>query len=251
MANKSQPPNLTVVWDNIAQSYDEEVYWKLPENHANLAVLLSHSGNPKGKRFIEVGSGSGFTSAVLAQRGAECALLDLSQEALKVGIRNFIRSGLPEPQCYNENALQSSVPSNYYDVVWNMGVIEHFYDDGKKRLVMEMHRMTKPHGSVIIMAPNAWCWPFQIMQKWNKIRKSWAYGFEDDLSPRRLAKICNYLKLNNYVSYAYNPILAWKSFPFINKMIARKGRDTLDYHLRHSWMGYMSILVIKKERFEK
>jgi ubiquinone/menaquinone biosynthesis C-methylase UbiE len=245
MANKDQPPNQTAVWDNQAQSYDEMGYWKSQENRANLAVLLSHIGNPKGKRFIEVGSGSGFTSAVLAERGAECALLDLSQEALDVGMRNFMRRGLPEPQCYNENALQSSVPSNYYDAVWNMGVLEHFYDDGKKKLVREMYRMTKPEGSVIVMVPNAWCWPFQIAQKWKKIRKSWAYGFEDDLSPRRLAKICNYLKLDNYVSYAYNPIHAWSWFPFLNKVIARW--DTLDHHLRQTWMGYTSILVVKKD----
>jgi SAM-dependent methyltransferase len=154
----------------------------------------------------------------LAKYGAECVLLDISNEALKVARSVLVSAGLVEPFCYNEDALNNSVPSDAFDVAWNGGVIEHFDDTGKVMLIKEMLRQTRPGGKVIVLVPNAWYWQFQLIQAWQKWRGTWAYGFEDDMSPRRLEKMCEHIGLANIMTYAFNPILGWRWVPIIRRI---------------------------------
>jgi 2-polyprenyl-3-methyl-5-hydroxy-6-metoxy-1,4-benzoquinol methylase len=196
--------------------------------------------------MIEVGSGSGFVSLALAQRGAQCTLLDISQKSLEVGVDNFIRNGLKTPEVYNEDALNSTVPSSSYDVVWNAGVIEHFLNQGKERLLLEMVRMAKSGGKVIVMVPNAWCLPFQLTQALQKMLGRWQIGFEDDMSPRRLSRLCDRTQLNNFEAYSYNPVAGWNSIPIVRRAIKLLRFDTLELHCKRSHIGKVSVLVITK-----
>ena len=246
-SGKYQDKETIAIWNNLSEQYDPTNYWEGYDNQANLKILLSHIGQPRKKRIIEVGCGSGLISLALGKLGAECAILDISSVALKGAIDGFLKSGLSEPECYNEDALSNSVPSNSFDVTWNGGVIEHFYDNGKELLLKEMYRMTKPGGKVIILVPNAWCLPFKIVQIWKKFRKDWAYGYEDDMSPRRLRKMCIRLGLTNIEAYAFNTVVGWAWIPRIGfSIMQRFGRNTLECHCRHSRMGFVSVLVIKK-----
>jgi 2-polyprenyl-3-methyl-5-hydroxy-6-metoxy-1,4-benzoquinol methylase len=180
------------IWDSIAYSkdYAKENYWSRLENQAVFRVLLSHIGGRKAKKIIEVGSGSGLLSVALAKLGATCTLLDISALSLKNAVANFVDAGLLQPTYYDEDALSSSVPSEMFDVVWNAGVLEHFFDDGKEKLSLEMLRMAKPGGMVIIMVPNAWCWQLQISKTLTKVLKMWKARFQDNMSPRRLKRVC-------------------------------------------------------------
>jgi ubiquinone/menaquinone biosynthesis C-methylase UbiE len=234
-------------WDKISQRYDWDNYWLGYDNQANFKVLLSYIGNPKGKAIIEVGCGSGFTSIALAQQGARVTILDMSSESLKIATDGFKRFGLEQPEAYNEDALSSSVPSESFDIVWNGGVIEHFYDDGKEMLLREMYRMAKIGGKVIVTVPNAWCWPFQVAQYVKKLRKTWSYGYEDDMSPMRLRKLCQRLGFSNIETYAYNTVVGWAWLPKIGwPIVYNLGWNTLDRHCQRSWMGFVSILIIDK-----
>lgn len=247
---KYQVKDTVTIWEDVAHNYDIKKYWEHPENQANLHELLQYIGDLQDKNIIEVGSGSGFTTFALAKKGAKCAFLDISPTSLEIVKNNFLNAGLLEPECYNEDALNNSVPSNKFDIVWNGGVIEHFYDDGKKKLILEMLRMTKVGGKVIIMVPNAWCIEFQIMQAIEKILKTWQYGFEDDMSPRRLKRMCDELGLNVSSSYAFNPILGWRSYPIICHLIKLFKFETLVYHKKRSYLGFITIVVIEKRSDE-
>lgn len=241
-----QNPNLVSTWDKVSADYDFAAYWRLPDNHANVKTLLTHIGNPEEKHIIEVGSGSGFSSLALAQRGALCSLLDLSPLALQVGTDAFIKAGRQAPKLFLEDALKNSVPSDSYDVVWNGGVIEHFVDSGKQLLLLEMLRMCKPGGTVIILVPNRWCWEFQIVQAWQKFWGTWRYGFEDDMSPRRLGRMCETVGITQYTSYAFNPVIGWRWLPLMRYVLKLMGCETLERHCRKTWMGFVSVLVIPK-----
>jgi len=116
-------------------------------------------------------------SVALAKLGATRTLLDISALSLKNAVANFVDADLLQPTYYNEDALSSSVPSEMFDVVWNAGVLEHFFDDGKEKLSLEMLRMAKPGGMVIVMAPNAWCWQLQISKTLMKVLKMGKWGF--------------------------------------------------------------------------
>jgi ubiquinone/menaquinone biosynthesis C-methylase UbiE len=245
---KYQKDHIASLWDKVSLNYDAHQYWSGLENQANFEELLLHIGDPTGKRIIEIGCGSGFTSLALAQQGARCALLDLSTEALKVAESAFLQAGLPPPELYNQDALRNSVPSDSFDAVWNGGVIEHFFDEGKKLLIKEMLRMAKPGGKVIILVPNGACWQFQIIQAWLKLRKTWIYGYEDDMSPRRLRRMCQRLGISSYDTYAFNTVVGWRWIPKIGRHLTRKlGLETMKHHRRRSWMGFVTVLVIEKE----
>lgn len=245
--DKYQEKSLISNWDKVAEGYNQPDYWSRPETHAWLEVLIRHIGEPSGKRIIEVGCGSGFMSIALAKRGAICGLLDISPVAMKRALAIFRQSGLAEPEYYIQDALNSKVPSESYDIVWNAGVIEHFYDQGKTQLIKEMWRMAKAGGKVIIMVPNSLCWQARLGQIWQQWRKTWQYGFQDNMSPRRLSYTCKKigLKVNNV--YAFDPVIGWRWIPIIgaqiNKWMGPKSRRN---HLKHSWRGYMSVLVVHK-----
>lgn len=243
-----QDPDLASIWDNVAEiNYDMESYWKSPENRAILYELLSYIENPKNKKIIEVGCGSGYVSLELAKKGSDVSLLDISSISLKKAVQSFLDQGLPEPTHYNEDALNSNVPSDYFDIVWNGGVIEHFSDEGKEILIKEMLRMTKPGGKVIILVPNRWCIQFQIMQAWMKLRKTWIYGKEDDMSPRRLKKMCERMGITNFNTYAFNPMQGWIWVPIIGqRVIQLLGGNTLENHQKRTMTGFNSVLVITK-----
>lgn len=246
---KYQRDEIASLWDKVSLSYDAQQYWSMPENWANLDVLVSHIGDPAGKRIIEVGCGSGYTSLALARKGARIALLDLSPQALKVAADGFAKAGLPAPELYNQDALKNTLPSDTFDATWNGGVIEHFYDPGKELLIKEMLRITRPGGKVIVLVPNRACWEFQIVQAWLKLRGTWTYGFEDDMSQWRLKRMCERLGIRNCTTYAFNPVLGWRWIPKVGHRLTRLlGMETLERHKQKSWMGFIAVLVIEKER---
>jgi len=241
-----QKEDLVEVWNAVSAGYDESTYWQLAENHANLEVLLSYLGNPQGKRVIEIGSGGGFVTLALAQRGARCALLDISPVALQNTAAAFERAGLPKPPCFQKDALQSGLPDGAYDMVWNGGVIEHFLDDGKALLIQEMLRICAPGGVVVILVPNRLCWQFQLRQAWQKMRRTWKYGFEDDMSPGRLLRMARRLRLTGVETYAFNPVAGWHWIPRTTRILRWLGWETVERHTRRSITGLVSVLAIKK-----
>lgn len=242
-----QKADLVSVWDSVSAEYDETAYWQMPENHANLETLLNYLGDPKGKRIIEIGCGSGFTTLALAQRGAHCALLDVSPVALERAAAAFARAGLPPPEQFLQNALHSSLPAESYDLVWNGGVIEHFVDDGKRLLLEEMIRLCAPGGVVVVLVPNRLAWQLQMRQAWQKLVGTWKYGFEDDMSPRRLRRMALKLGYHQCETYAFNPVAAWRWIPRTTRILQWLGCDTLEHHLRRSPLGLISVLAIRKE----
>ena len=244
---KHQRDNVAGVWDRVSRAYDPEQYWRLPENLANLEALLLHIGAPEGKRILEMGCGSGYTSLALAQRGAVCTLLDLSPEALRVAAASFSSAGVAAPELVNSDALHTPLPSGMFDVVWNGGVIEHFYDSGKMLLLKEMLRLTKPGGLVIVLVPNRHCWYFQIVQAWKKVYGTWRYGFEDDMSPGRLSRMCRRLGQIPVASYAFNPVVGWRWIPVIGPRLARAlGDAKIERHRQRARTGFITVVVLQK-----
>jgi len=242
-----QQEDLVDVWDNVAKYYSFEDYWADPASHAWLGRLRSHIGEPSGQRVLEVGCGSGLMSLALAQQGACVSLLDISPVALQRAREVFAAKHQPIPTCYRADALHSGIAENSFDVTWNCGVIEHFTNEGKRQLVMEMVKMTKPGGKVIIMVPNRWCWPFQIGQAYMKLRRTWPYGNEDDMSPMRLKRLCRRLDVEHYDAYSFDPVLGWYWLPFLGARLKRcLGPRPVEKHMQRSIIGWMSVLVIEK-----
>jgi ubiquinone/menaquinone biosynthesis C-methylase UbiE len=135
-----------------------------PLNKVALGILKAEIKDFKGKKVIEVGSGPGSISCVLASHGAEITLLDISLNALKLA-QSIFKNSEEQPKLICGSAFQLPFQDNCFDVVWNAGVLEHFTHINQKEILDEMHRICKVNGNVITLNPYAKAWIYRL-GKW-------------------------------------------------------------------------------------
>ena len=100
-------------------------------------------------KLLELASGRATTSTYLASRGFHhITLLDLSETALQQARKNFAREQLPEPETVVGDAEATGLPANHYDLIYNIGVLEHFEDPSK--ILSESFRILKPGGAIFM-----------------------------------------------------------------------------------------------------
>jgi len=162
------------LWSKV----DPNLPAKLDPMSEEIATIVS-SALPRGRRLsiLEAGSGTGRISEVLARAGHDVTLLDISQEALAISRRVFQRSGQPF------RGVQGSIfgiplADEAYDVVWNAGVLEHFYRDEQLSALRELTRVLKRDGLLITLNPSAKGWIYRLGKYIREKRGLWLYGQE-------------------------------------------------------------------------
>jgi 2-polyprenyl-3-methyl-5-hydroxy-6-metoxy-1,4-benzoquinol methylase len=117
----------------------------------NALRLLSSHVQPD-MRVLEIGCAPGKHLAHLAEvRGAKVCGLDYSEPGIANSRELFRRLGL-EAEFHCEDLHQSTFPEQSFDVVYSLGVVEHFQDP---KPAVERHiAMAKPGGVVLITVPN-------------------------------------------------------------------------------------------------
>lgn len=94
-------------------------------------------------KVLDVGCGTGALLDKLKDRSEELWGLDVSEEALSFcrmrSHKNLIRA----------DATNTGFPSEYFDVITAIGIIEHIDDDGL--FIAEMKRILKPGGIIVIL----------------------------------------------------------------------------------------------------
>lgn len=156
--------------------------WRLMVEH-----IRNMFGRLDGLRTIELGSGRGDLSALLAREGAEVTLLDASDRALDQARARFDRLGLPAKfergDLFKGSALQAG-----FDVALSSGVIEHFPGRQRTEAIRAHANAVREGGLTIISVPNAHCVPYRIWKAWLEWRQSWPYGFERPYPRRELLR---------------------------------------------------------------
>lgn len=241
--NSYQPESIPSVWDDVAGEY-ASIDWNAVDHKANLEIIFKLFGDLGGKKVCEVGCGAGVMSSILASRGALVTLVDISQKSLGFAEDFFQRSGL-QAQFVLCDALDMPLENESYDIVWNAGVIEHFFDDGKIKLLREMMRLVKPGGKMILFVPNSLDFPFMVGKWIRKLTGKWIYGYEDDMSPRRLRRLAYHGGLIDATAFAFNPVVGWW-FVGLKGLTMKLGLHTVDWHARLSPFGHCSVLVVDK-----
>lgn len=109
-------------------------------------------------KILEAGSGSGKAS-ILLDKKYWLTLLDISPIALKYA--RVLAKKFNHPRVrYVEGDVFAMPFSNYsFDLVWNIGVIEHYDEDLSIRIMREMIRVTKHDGRIAIGVPNFYSGP--------------------------------------------------------------------------------------------
>jgi 2-polyprenyl-3-methyl-5-hydroxy-6-metoxy-1,4-benzoquinol methylase len=233
------------LWDKVAEGYSFKAGIG-PDYIAHFEELEEVMGkNIRGKKILEVGSGTGMASAYLAGKGAELYLVDISKKALAFQKKYFKSKNL-KAKFYCRDAFSMKFPWKYFDVVWNGGVIEHFSDDKKIEMIKIMWRLVKPGGTLVIAAPNSGDIPFMVAKRILILRNKWAFGFEDDLSAGRLTDLAKRAGVKRIVTYCHNPVAGWWFFPYGREITGLLGLNMVKYHRRKSRWGHVLVMTAKK-----
>ena len=105
------------------------------------------SGLPAGARVIDLGSGSGVFTQLLAQRGYQCVGLDISGQLLAVGRRKH--PDIPFVQADIEKLPFK--PESFHGALLS-GVVHHFPDPSV--CAAEVFRILRPGGRFVAFDPN-------------------------------------------------------------------------------------------------
>ncbi len=103
----------------------------------------------RGKVVLDIASGSGYGSALLAETAAQVHGMDASAEAVAYANEQF---GAPNIEFAVADAVNIPLPDHSIDVVITFETIEHIDDYAK--FVSEIRRILKPGGLAIISTPN-------------------------------------------------------------------------------------------------
>lgn len=130
-------------------------------------------GSFKGKKVLEIGCGIGTDGLQYARGGAIYTGVDLTEEGIKIAKRRF-EIFQQKGEFLKVNAETLPFPDNYFDHVYSFGVIHH--STCPEKLVSEIYRVLKPHGTITIMLYN---------------RTSFYYLFEVSILRKLFFKICD------------------------------------------------------------
>lgn len=132
-----------------ALAYD--AYRRLSRRKAWLGLLAGQlRGLVPGARILEVGSGTGFITAILAELGFAVDGVDLSPEMLVIAVRNLAAAGLDRRvRLFRGDAEALEFGDGSFDAVvgrWVLWTLPR-----PARAIAEMARVLKPGGLVVLV----------------------------------------------------------------------------------------------------
>ena len=186
--------DIPAVWDNLwrhapSVAKDDALIdreRRSPRWKRVASELATGFGSIAGLRTIELGSGRGDLSALLAQLGAEVTLLDTSERALEQARARFERLGLPVQCVCGDMLNKSNGTAGQFDVSLSSGVIEHFRGDDRTRVIQSHFDVLKPGGMTVISVPHSRCLPYRLWKFYLELRGWWPYGMEIPYSKAEL-----------------------------------------------------------------
>lgn len=199
MENKS-------TWDNfwerkgdldIAKVIDNEllsVRWRKIEKR-----VIEQFGDFKNLEIIEIGCGAGTVSMLMASKGANVTLLDLSQTALDTAKAQFKQLDIKAEYILTDALSLPADLLESFDISMSFGLAEHFADSAREEIIRSHKNLLKKGGLSFISVPNAYCFPYRVYKKFSESAGLWEIGYEDPFTRselRNLAQKAGYNEIN-------------------------------------------------------
>ncbi|MCQ3931008.1 MAG: hypothetical protein DPW16_11170 [Chloroflexi bacterium] len=256
------------VWINTdSTKIDEQVAQESISSRCQriFQYLETHLGSVKGKKTIELGSGGGIYSLILAQHGADVTLLDYSAKALKYAERNLaalnLNGHLVQGDAFNPPACNS------FDIAMSFGTVEHYHYPKRYDICKSHLDVVKPGGIVIISTPNLVFLPHEVLKfALQKIGK-WGLGYEGSFSRKEMYKMAERLQVispmvigssfaNDLKFYArlyrYNIALTAHKTPLLNRYFSYPTMDlywngiSQKQHWIDNYLGFEIVMLGRK-----
>lgn len=245
-----KPWNLTPKeWSSVLQTEDDPA--RIAENIKNekllpwvknLILLTKDS-----KSVLDLGSGAGQNSAVLALNGQKVSLLDWSKENVDFSRKLF--SSLKLSANFFQLDMTKALPfsDNSFDSVFSCGVFEYFDDRQIENILKECVRVARKR--VIIMVPNAYSLAYRLGMWYMRLKGKWLWGGE-----RPFYSFKKYFRKAGCRNVYEFSVAAKHSLNFLNIPLGRVIRKVLIFlfriseHSRPSLFkqGYLLICVGEK-----
>ncbi len=154
------------------------------------------------KKILEIGFGTGAKLLALGRQypDMDCVGLDRSQVAVDTLDRNSMLIGADRVMPVFGDMFATPFGEGVFDMVYSMGVVEHFERGSQIMAVKEMARITRSGGRVLIGVPNKFS-PAKILQmaitgvnifnvNSGNAYMLWPYRYEAPMSSRGLSRLC-------------------------------------------------------------
>ncbi|SKC84197.1 class I SAM-dependent methyltransferase [Maledivibacter halophilus] len=165
------------IWQNELERLNSNSKWVFNDNLSKeiYLTLKREIGDIKGKKILEAGSGSGRISLKLALDGAHVYLLDYSDKALEVSKKYFERYNCEGEFIKADLTKKLPFKDDFFDIVWNGGVMEHFDLQEQISISREIFRIAKEFHTFNPYTKSF----FYRLGKWTaEMTKNWPYGVE-------------------------------------------------------------------------
>jgi malonyl-CoA O-methyltransferase len=137
-----------------------------------------------GQRVLEIGSGTGEISLMLAMAGRRVTIMDIHGASLEFVRNCAAKLGVEiETICGDANAPFPNLKDGVFDCVWSSGLLEHFRFEERRSMLREWSRISS--GRVVAVVPNAGCLAYRIGKLLQEREGRWAYGLETPLGTLR------------------------------------------------------------------
>ena len=137
-----------------------------------IPLLKLEFGSLVGLKSIEIGSGMGTDSLILAMHEADVTLLDYSDAALAKAESLFNLYGFEAKVIQSDVFSVDGMLKGQFDVAMSFGLAEHFDGDERREIFQSHLDLVRSGGVIIVSVPNRLCPPYLVAKfakRWDEI----------------------------------------------------------------------------------
>jgi len=200
-------------WDKLWEKSEQKKFYFDETSEKILDTIKEIVKDIKGKKILEIGSGTGKISLMLAKQGAEVYLLDIAPKAIE-NTKRLFNDMNEKGNFICASMFKIPFEDESFDIVWSSGVLEHFSKKKQTEALEETLRICKPGGFSIVYVPSARGVFYRIGKKTQEIFKRWTVGYEKpEWSLKRMKKHFKNVELKEKnIDFTNQLIFLWPGF---------------------------------------